>query len=113
MRDDAGVVQLWTISPNGGPPQQITRNSFDIASAFTWSPTGGFIAHVADNSIFVTEVATGKSTRLTERRDDSRSPLPQACVFSPDGKQVAFVRPVATNAATFNQIFIVNLDEQL
>jgi WD40 repeat protein len=113
MRDDAGIVQLWTISPNGGPPQQITRNSFDIGSAFTWSPTGRFIAHVADNSIFVTEVATGNSTRLTERRDDSQSPLPQACVFSPDGKQIAFVRPVSTSVATYNQVFVVKLDERL
>ncbi len=26
MKDDAGIVQLWTVSPNGGPPGQLTRN---------------------------------------------------------------------------------------
>ncbi len=74
MRDDAGVVQLWTISPLGGEPAQVTRNPWDVASAFSWSPDGRFIAHAADNSVFVTEVAAGRSVRLTPRSsDNSRS----------------------------------------
>src|SRR5439155_14791392 len=50
MRGDDGVVQLWTVSPNGGPPAQLTRNPSDIASAFSWSRDGRWIAHVMDNS---------------------------------------------------------------
>jgi uncharacterized protein DUF3748/dipeptidyl peptidase IV (DPP IV)-like protein len=111
MRDDAGVVQLWSVSPNGGAPQQITRNKFDIASAFTWSPSGRSIAYVADNSVFVTDVATGESTRITARCDDASSPLPEACVFSPDGQQIAFVRPVKTDDKVCNQIFVVNVNQ--
>ena len=94
MRDDGGVVQLWTVSPNGGEPGQVTHNEFDVASAFTWSPNGKFVAYVADNSVFVSEVASGKSFRLTTRSDDAAAPRPQACVFAPDGKRIAFVRPV-------------------
>jgi Tol biopolymer transport system component len=107
MRDDAGVVQLWTVSPNGGEPEKITHNEFDIGSAFTWSPSGRFIAHIADNSVFVTELATGKSTRLTARTDDAMAPLPHACVFAPDGTRIAYFRPVNQNGQTRNQIFVV------
>ncbi len=113
MRDDSGIVQMWTVSPNGGEPQQVTRNPFDVASAFTWSPSGRSIAYVADNSVFVTEITTGESTRLTAPGNDTSAPLPQACVFSPYGARIAYVCPVDGNAATWNQIFVVNVNERL
>jgi len=105
MKDDAGIAQLWTISPKGGPPEQISRNTFDIASAFTWSPDGKQIAHVMDNSVCITEVPSGKTLRLTPRTDNTRAPRPEACVFSPDGNKVACVRRIDGS----NQIFIVSL----
>src|SRR6185295_18169716 len=95
MKDDTGVVQLWTVSPNGGAPHQLTRNPQPIASTFTWSPDGRFLAHVMDNSVCVTDGSTGKTIRLTERSDDANAPRPEACVFSPDGESIAFVRHVA------------------
>lgn len=102
MKDDGGVVQIWTISPNGGEPQQVTRNPWSIASAFSWSPDGRWIAYVADNSVFVTHVATGRATRLLPRSSDAVAPRPEACVFSPDGRYIAYVRHVSP----FNQIFV-------
>ncbi len=107
MRDDDGVVQLWTVSPNGGDPVLITRNPWSIASAFSWSPDGQCIAHVMDNSVFVTDVATGESRRLTPRSPDAQAPLALACVFSPDGRRIAYVRPVPCRERLLNQIFIV------
>lgn len=41
MRDDAGVVQFFTVDPAGGPPRQVTRDAHGIASSFTWDPDGG------------------------------------------------------------------------
>ncbi len=107
-RDDDGVVQLWTVSPNGGPPVQVTRGANGIASAFTWSPDGRRVAHVMDNSVFVTDVDTGRGTRLTPRTNDATAPRAEACVFSPDGRRVTFVRRVASDAGMFNQIFVVD-----
>ncbi len=100
MRDDAGVVQIHTVSPNGGEPVQLTRDPFAIGSGFTWSPDGSRIAYVADGSVMVADVATGRSTRLTER--GAAPPRPEACVFSPDGRRIAFVRSVP-----WNQLFTV------
>jgi hypothetical protein len=111
MRDDAGVVQLWTVSPLGGSPVQITANPWDIASAFSWSPDGRFIAHAMDRSVFVTEVATGSSYRLTEPAGSDEGPLPLACVFSPDGRCVAYLRMVAGDGNRHAQIFLAEMVE--
>ena len=90
MRDDSGAAQLWTVSPLSGEPRQITLDHWGVASAFTWSPDGQLIAYAADNSIFTVEATTSVSRRLTPRSSDAPSPL--ACVFSPDGSQIAFLR---------------------
>jgi hypothetical protein len=107
MQDEAGIVQLWAIAPGGGAPRQVTRNASGIASAFTWSPDGRRIAHVMDGSVCVTEVASGRTTRLTPRRVGSDAPEPFACVFSPDGTHIGYTRRVQSGAGTFAQIFIV------
>jgi hypothetical protein len=109
MRDDTGIIQLWTISPNGGDPHQLTRNPFDVASAFSWNRDGTQIAFVADGSIFVSSANSGESTRLTEKTSVHSAPRPEACVFSPDGSRIAYVRSVPHDNATFNQIFIVEV----
>lgn len=106
MKDDAGVVQLWTVSPNGGAPRQLTRNPHAVASAFTWSPDGRRIAHVMDNSVCVTDARTGETRRVTARSDDGHAPRPEACVYSPDGRRIAFVRRVQEAGQWFNQIFV-------
>jgi hypothetical protein len=110
MRDDAGIVQVWSVSPNGGSPAPITRHAWDVASAFSWSGDGRRIAYVMDNSVFVTDVRTGASMRLTPRSSDDSAPRPEACVFSPDGRAIAFVRRVPSRGAAFNQIFTVSSD---
>ncbi|MCL4180672.1 MAG: DUF3748 domain-containing protein [Verrucomicrobia bacterium] len=110
MKDDDGIAQLWTISPRGGQPVQRTRHPWPIASTFTWSSDSRRIAHVMDNSVFVTDIETGVSTRLTARANDADAPRPEACVFSPDGRQIAYVRRLPDGDSRFNQIFVVSLD---
>lgn len=109
MKDDAGVVQLWSVSPNGGKTRQITHNTVDIASGFTWSPDGRRIAHLMDGSVCVTEAANGRTARLTPRRTGVEAPLPFACVFSPDGKSIAYMRTVAAGSASLTHVFVVSL----
>jgi hypothetical protein len=111
MGDDDGVVQLWTVAPVGGPPVQVTRNEFGIASSFTWSPDGRLVAHVMDNSVCVTEVDSGQTTRLTSRTGDATAPRPEACVFSPDGRRIAFVRPVPIGDKLYNQVIVCDVPQ--
>jgi hypothetical protein len=106
MKDEAGIVQLWTVSPSGGPPAQLTRNPWPVASAFSWSPDGHHIAHVMDHGVCLTDTATGRTQRLTPRSDDASGPRPEACVFSPDGRKIAYVRRVPSPDRLANQICI-------
>jgi len=116
MRDDLGIVQLFTVSPNGGQPVQVTHDQWHVASSFSWSPDGRRIAYVADDSLFVVDVTSGASTRLTDRTIPA-PPRPEACVFSPDGRRIAFMRSVAGHstqpgdpaAEVHNQIFVVDV----
>ena len=109
MKDDDGLAQLWTISPNGGVPVQLTDNDQPVSSAFTWSSDGKFIAHTLDGSVCVTAASTGITTRLTPKADGAGAPRPEACVFSPDARRIAYVRRVRSPEAEANQIFVVEL----
>ncbi len=109
MKDEAGEPQVWTVSPEGGEPRQVTRNATRVSSAFTWSPDGSRIAHVMDGSVCVTEIATGRTTRLTPRAGGDAAPLALACVFSPDGRRIAYQHKVASAAGVFAQIFVVDV----
>jgi Tol biopolymer transport system component len=115
MRDDRGVAQLFTVSPTSGELVQVTHDEWPVASSFSWSPDGRQIAYAADSSIFVVDPGSGTSTRLTDR-DTSVPPRPEACVFSPDGRRIAFMRSMAgrrtqrgdAEATVHNQIFVVD-----
>jgi hypothetical protein len=109
MRDDAGVAQLFTVSPNGGAIRQVTRNQWPVASTFSWSPDGRLLAFVMDNSVCVAEAAGGRTFRLTRRADDETAPHRSACVFSPDGGRIAYLRRVGGSL----QIFTVRADGSL
>jgi Tol biopolymer transport system component len=115
MRDDAGIVQLFTCDSNGGEPVPLTRNPWDISGAFTWSPDGRWIACIGDGSVWSVDAAGGSCRRLTARVNDASGPRPEACVFSPDGRRIAFMRHLPASAAagrsaSFNQIFVVDAD---
>lgn len=102
MQDDGGVVQLWTVSPNGGEPQQISHAKSSIQSAFSWNPDGRSLALVCDNSVMQLEVESGEMRRLTDRTEVA--PCADAVVFSPDGKKVAFMR----QCGEFGQIAVTS-----
>lgn len=109
MKDDAGVVQIWTVAPDGSCLRQVTRNAADVASAFSWSPDGRWIAHAMDGSVCVTEAETGATHRLTPPGEPAWAPRPEACVFAPDGRGIAFVRRgrEAAGDTVANQIHVI------
>jgi hypothetical protein len=79
-----------------------------------WNKGGTALAYIADGSVMVVNAATGESRRLTETDPAAgqQAPRPEACVFSPDGRQIAYARPVPTTAGpVFNQLFVVDAAE--
>jgi WD40 repeat protein len=109
-RDETGTVQFWTASPSSNQIRQVTTNPVSVASAFTWHPNGRHVAFVMDNSVCVTDTETGITTRITERTDDLLAPRPEACVFSPDGSRIAFVRIEPRDPDSSTQIWIVDVE---
>jgi len=105
MRDDNGVVQLWSISPNGGSPQQVSFGSETVGSAFSIHPSGDLVACVIGNSICEVSLDDG-SVEIVAEQNDRLVCLPFAGVYSPDGNEIAFGGAVEDGAATFNQIFM-------
>ncbi len=104
MRDDRGVAQFWTMNPAECEPQPVTDSPAPMASAFTWHPDGRRVACVADGSVSLIDTLAGTVTPLTAKREEP--PRPEACVFSPDGKRIAFVRTIAGS----NQICCVGVE---
>ena len=107
MKDAAGIVQIWTISPLGGEPSQLTHNSHDVASAFTWSPDGHWIAHLMDNSVCITDAETGTTHRLSPRSTHLRLRGRKRVSLHRTENQIAYVRPVTSAGQTWNQIFVL------
>lgn len=92
MADERDIVQLWTVSPNGGAPRQVTRLAQSVQSAFSWHPQGDAIAFISDDRIMRCDMRSGDCQPLTDRL--SPPPSGDAVVWSPDGEQIAFMRDV-------------------
>lgn len=104
--DEESLVQVFGVSPNGGAIRQITYNKFSITSPINISPDGLYLSYLADQSVFITEIATGTSHRMTKKYNAPEQ-LNGAVVWSNDGKTLAFNRYVKTDKGCFLQIFLL------
>ncbi len=108
LRDEAGIVQFWTVSPSGGEPVQVSRGTAEPSSPFSWHPSGEAVTYVADGSVVWLDVDSGRVRRLTPRASLAEGPTHHACVFAPDGSAIAYMRPVTfPTGARFNQLHLV------
>ncbi|TDN49135.1 DUF3748 domain-containing protein [Scandinavium goeteborgense] len=89
MRDDAGVVQLWLIAPDGSGMRQLTQCS-GIQSAMNWHPSGEALGFVLEDRIAMCDAQSGDIRFLTA--DHENPPSGDVVVFSPDGKAVAWMQ---------------------
>ena len=109
-KDPNGIVQLFTVSPNGGDPIQVTRGEHSVESCFTWHPNGKSVALIRDGSVCSVDVESGAVHRLTPKREGLAAPRPEACVFSHDGKKIAYARPMPDGENWYNQIAVVEAE---
>ena len=110
-KDDKGIVQLFGVSPNGGNIRQLSFNNSSIQGPFNFSPDGKYLAYLADNSVFVTELSTGKSQRLTASAPNTEK-VSGSVVWSNNGSMLAFNKYVKdkTTGKLFLQIFVIKLN---
>ncbi len=109
-KDRNGIVQLYSVSPEGSAIEQLTDHPYSISTAFTWHPVLNCLAFGMDNSICVHDCQKRKTYRLTQGDFFPGSIRPEASVFSPAGDQIAYVRclPKYTSKGIDlqNQIFV-------
>lgn len=105
--DDQGIIQLHTVSPNGGPVKQVTRLESSITSPINFSFDGKRVAYLSDNSVFVTDVATGATERVSQKYPEESAPT-GAVSWSHDGKTLAYNRHLpAADGKTYLQVFLL------
>ncbi|MEO8719750.1 MAG: DUF3748 domain-containing protein, partial [Ginsengibacter sp.] len=107
-KDEKGIVQIFGVSPNGGSITQLTSNSCSVQGPFNFSPDGKSLAYLADNSVFITELKTRKSKRLTPP-SNAEERLNGSVVWSNNGTMLAFNKYVKDKKTgeLFLQIFLI------
>lgn len=121
MKDDEGVSQIWTVSPATGELKQLTHNKSDVSTAMSFSANGRWIAHGLAGQVCLTEASTGITRPVVGRRSadsfavehEAGNLRKEACVISPDGRKIAFVRSKQDGPGTTNQICVIDLEESL
>ncbi len=82
--------RLFVVDIDDGKPKEIDRDAHNIISNYSWSPGGKYIAYAKTGnnrmrSIYVYDVAAGKSKRVTSGFYNDNSP-----VFDPEGKYLYY-----------------------
>ena len=103
VRSNAGTGEreFWTWSEGSGGLRRLAESERDASiSAAELSPTGDRIAFVAENDLFVTELSSGRTLRLTNDGTETRVNATSRGVYaglsaagfrwSPDGRRIAY-----------------------
>lgn len=99
-----GYVELFSMNADGSDIRQVTNGVQGIGGRSSWSPDGRWLAFYAgprgDRDIYLVEVASGKSVRLTYGGNNT------APCFSPDGQWLAF----SSSRDGDHEIYVMRLD---
>ncbi len=104
--DAGGRAKLWTVPTAGGTAVEVLHAG-GVESAFTWHPDGERVACILGGCVVLIDVRTGQIEARTAPGDPADAPRPEACVVSPDGRLVAFVRNLAwAGGGRVNQVCV-------
>jgi Tol biopolymer transport system component len=109
MKDDNGIIQIFSVPTQGGSIRQITNLDHSVQSQFNVSPDGKLLSVVADNSIWFVGTANGETVRVTKRMDDEDRPVGGA-LWSHNGKILVFNRYVSADNKPYLQIVKINVN---
>ena len=113
-KDSNGVIQVFGVSPNDGKINQLTFNAHSVQGPFNFSPDGKQLAYLAANSVYLTDINTGKSKQLTPNYTDEERPA-GSVVWSNNGEMLAFNKFVKSDKENkyFLQIFLLKANPAL
>ena len=101
-KDDLGFINIFGVHPNGGSVKQLTFNQFDVQSGFNISPDGKLLAYIADDSIIISDILSGKSNKISTQK----KPIGKV-VWSPDGKILVFNSYIKKDDQSYFQIILL------
>lgn len=106
-KDSEGIVQIFSVSPNGGEIFQETKNNFSIETCLTVHPSGRYIAYGNNQDVYLTDLETQLTKRLTDTQ--GRTDIDALCSinWSNDGKKLAFNRRIRQGENAYYQICIL------
>jgi len=104
-KDDNGIEQAFLMSLAGNDIRQLTEHKTDIQSGLRWNPDAGQFCYVCDNSIFIYDIDSKKTSRKTKKSTDR----PFALVWAGNGKTIAYNRKIKNDNGRFTQIFVLKL----
>ncbi|WP_229215148.1 DUF3748 domain-containing protein [Dyadobacter bucti] len=110
-KDQNGIGQVFTISPNGGQPAQLTQHDADPSGNIRWHPDGKHVSYVFKGSIVLCATGNAPFEERLRILTKPTTPAPTNTVWSPDGTKIAFNRLVkAENGGNASQqIFVVDV----
>ncbi|MFQ5743241.1 MAG: prolyl oligopeptidase family serine peptidase [Acidobacteriota bacterium] len=87
--DDGGVVDLFWVAAEGGPPHALTdaATGGGRVSGFDWAPEGQRLVYALGGDLFLYDFNQDRTQKLTDTEELEGDPA-----FSPAGDLVAFVR---------------------
>ncbi|HTF28520.1 MAG TPA: DUF3748 domain-containing protein [Flavitalea sp.] len=106
--DEKKIIQIFGVSPEGGDVSQLTVNPFPVQSPFNMSPDDRYVAYVADNRIYITDLLKSETRNLTGRFSESEMPV-GAPVWSNDGQLLAYNRYIENEGGRFLHIFLLKV----
>lgn len=107
-KDENGIEQVFTIAPEGGKAVQITAHTSDVSGNLRWHPDGKHVSYVWNGSIVICETGSKPFNERMRTLTQPTNPAPTNIVWSHDGKNFAFNRPVKseTSAQSTLQVFV-------
>ena len=88
------------------PPRKVTSLPASVQAQFNLSPDGTSLALIADNSVWVVDINSGRSTRVIERKADADAPV-LAVNWNHAGNMLVYNRYAPDGKERYLQIFKV------
>lgn len=112
MKDDNGIVQIYSVSSAENTKNTITTQSlkqitdfkYSVQSQFNLSPDDKYISVVSNNQIYLVKVQDGSTTSIGVRYSEREAPI-NGIHWSPDGKSLIYNRYVFVEDDYYIQIF--------
>lgn len=107
-KNDAGIVQIYAVSPTDGAIRAITNNEFSPDTSFALSADGKYLGYGSKEAIYVTSVHDGKTKLLLAAPENTNNHLSNIN-WANNSYTLAYNRKVKLGGEAYFQIFTLDL----